>query len=209
MAVAIMDSKPYDSRLAHACVAPFRNTRLHPNHITALSLALGVLAGVAYAGGGTTPMNVGAALYMLSMFVDHMDGEFARMTGKTSEAGHKFDRQADLAVKLAAWSGMGIGLARNADSVLPVLQGVACGVAFVAIFAFHSMIGRRTGEGEPDQPSTGTFEIEDVLYLVGPITWFGILPAFLIVASVGAPFYAFLVFLQLQRTPGGQDRDER
>lgn len=196
-----MASNSWDSRLARACVAPFRETRLHPNHITTLSLALGIAAGAAYAGGGTTPMNFGAALYMVSMLVDHMDGEFARMTGKTSEAGHKYDRQADLIVKLVAWSGMGIGLARNADSFLPVLEGMACGIAFVAIFVFHSMIGRRTGEGEPDQPSAGNFEIEDVLYLIGPITWFGILPAFLIAASIGAPIYAFLVFLRLRRTP--------
>jgi archaetidylinositol phosphate synthase len=196
-----MAGNTFDSRLARACIAPLVQTRVHPNHLTALSLAIGLLGAVSYAGGGPFSMGIGALLYMLSMFADHMDGELARSTGKTSEFGRKFDRAADLIVKSVVFSAMGVGVARTTGASMPILQGIACGAAFVAIFMLHDRIAGVTGQGVPDQPAAGGFEIEDVLYLIGPITWLGFLPGFLLVASIGAPLYAAFVFSKLRRLP--------
>lgn len=194
-----MAGSTFDSRLARACIAPLGQTRVHPNHLTALSLAIGLLGAASYAGGSRWAMALGASLYMLSMFADHMDGELARLSGKTSEFGHKFDRASDLIVKSVVFTAMGVGVARMTGETLPILQGIASGAAFVSIFVLHDRISRVTGAGVPDQPAAGGFEIEDILYLIGPVTWLGFLPAFLAAASVGAPLYAAFVFRKLRR----------
>ena len=51
----------------------------------------------------------------------------------------------------------------------------------------------RGGKSATEQPCFAGFEIEDVLYLIGPITWFGALRPFLIAAGIGAPIFMLLV----------------
>jgi archaetidylinositol phosphate synthase len=77
-------SKAYDSRLARILVQPFADTSLHPNHLTTLSLLIGLAGAACFAFGSTASISLGAGLYMLSMFLDHTDGELARLSGKTS-----------------------------------------------------------------------------------------------------------------------------
>ena len=56
-----------------------------------LSLALGVAAGGLFACGEARAAGWGAALFMLARFVDHADGELARLTGRTSRIGYCYD----------------------------------------------------------------------------------------------------------------------
>ena len=37
----LRETKPYDQRLARILVLPFRDTALHPNHLTTVTLILG------------------------------------------------------------------------------------------------------------------------------------------------------------------------
>ncbi|MDX1540622.1 MAG: hypothetical protein R3349_04395, partial [Geminicoccaceae bacterium] len=48
---------------------------------------------------------------------------------------------------------------------------------------------RRAGKAATRQPRWHGFEIEDVLYLLGPVTWLGGLEPFLLLAGIGAPVY--------------------
>ena len=52
---------PWDQRLARWLVRPFARTRLRPNHITTLSLALGGAAGLLFARGEVRAAGWGAA----------------------------------------------------------------------------------------------------------------------------------------------------
>lgn len=81
-------SPPWDQRIARALVRPLAATPVTPNQVTTLSLLLGV-GGAVLLGFGATAAYWGAFLYMLAQFVDHMDGELARLTGQTSEFGHR------------------------------------------------------------------------------------------------------------------------
>src|SRR4029453_19486296 len=74
--------------------------------------------------------------------------------------------------------------------VAPPLWGLAAGVPFVAIFSLRGAIIRRRGRDAVAQPAVGGFEIEDVLYLIAPLTWLGGLEPFLVAAGIGAPLYA-------------------
>ncbi len=179
----------WDARLAHWCVTPLARTALRPNHVTTLSLLAGIAGAGFYALGSRNAQNWGAGLYILSIFLDHCDGELARLTGATSAFGHAYDRAADLIVKLAVFVAMGAGLGAAGLGTRGLRMGMVAGTAFVVIFLLRSRIAALRGR-MPGQPGVAGFEIEDILYLVAPITWLGWLPGFLSLAAVGAPGFA-------------------
>jgi archaetidylinositol phosphate synthase len=181
-------ARPWDARLARALVAPLRHTRVHPNHVTTLGLVVGLAAAACYASGRWA--NWGGLLFVAAAVLDHADGELARLTGKTSAFGHTYDRIADLCVKLALFSGMGMGLRHSALGDWASVFGLTAGVALIAIFLLRGEIARRRGVGSLDQPSAAGFEIEDILYGVAPVTWCGWLLPFVVAAGIGAPLFA-------------------
>jgi phosphatidylglycerophosphate synthase len=185
-------TKPWDSRLAYWLVSPLRDTRVHPNHLTTLGLAVGVAAASLFATGRSSSMHWGAAMFVVSAIIDHADGELARMTGKTSAFGHAYDRTADLIVKLSMFLGMGIGV-RSQYGPLGVAAGAAGGAALVAIFLMRSALARRQGPSALVQPAAGGFEIEDILYVIAPVTWTGWLGPFVLAVGIGAPLFALWI----------------
>jgi hypothetical protein len=66
-------------------------------------------------------------------------------------------------------------------------------------FVLRMELERRAGKAATRQPNLLGFEVEDVMYLVGPITWLGLLQPFLILAGIGAPLFALLVLWQRRR----------
>ena len=191
-------SPPWDQRLAHALLGPLLATRITPNQITTLSLAVGCLAAALYASGGAA-VHVGGLCFMLSFWLDHADGELARMTGRTSSFGHYYDLAAGGAVLVALFVGIGIGLRDGTLGVLAIGLGVGAAVATAVIFVQRMELERRAGKTATRQPNLLGFEAEDVMYLLGPITWLGLLQPFLVLAGIGAPLFALLVLWQCRR----------
>lgn len=193
-------TKTWDSRIARALVLPLRDTAVHPNHLTTLGLVIGLGAASLYASGADRAADLGAFLLVATMIVDHADGELARMTGKTSAFGCSYDRLADLTVKLAIFLGMGVGLRDGPLDLWGPALGISAAVALVTIFNARSALARRRGEQEAfRQPAFAGFEIEDVLYLIAPITWLDALPEFVAAAGIGAPIFALWTLVQLGR----------
>jgi phosphatidylglycerophosphate synthase len=191
-------TKPWDSRLANLLVRPLTRTRVHPNHVTTVNFAIGLLAAACYAGGRP---NVGAGLYVASAVLDHADGELARMTGKTSAFGAVYDRVTDLVVKIALFAGMGVGFRHGALGGWAVVAGLTAGVAFVTIFLLRSELARRDPKAATTQPAAGGFEIEDILYVIAPLTWIGLLQPFVVATALGAPVFALWTAHQLWTSP--------
>ena len=52
-----------------------------------------------------------ALLLILSNFLDHTDGELARISGKTSRIGHLYDLASDAAVTILLFIAIGVGVA--------------------------------------------------------------------------------------------------
>jgi hypothetical protein len=50
------------------------------------------------------------------------------------------------------------------------------------------------------------FELEDVMYLVRPITWLDLLEPFVSLAGIGAPLFALAVFGRRRRPPSERPR---
>lgn len=106
---SIQENKPWDARLAYQLIYPLRNTFISPNHLTTLRLILGLLAAWKLAQGDYLFTNLGALCFIMSHFIDHADGELARLTGKSSQSGHIYDFVADGATNILLFVGIGIG----------------------------------------------------------------------------------------------------
>jgi archaetidylinositol phosphate synthase len=193
--------RPWDAKLARLLILPLRHTRVHPNHITTCGLLVGVAAAVCF-GWGAPWSNLGALLFVAATVLDHADGELARLTGKTSAFGHTYDRLVDLCIKISLFSGMGFGLRRSWLGEWSIALGLCAGTALIAIFLLRGEIARRRGLNGLDQPAFGGFELEDILYLVAPVTWLGFLLPFVVAAGIGAPLFALWMARQYMAVRG-------
>src|SRR5262249_57471612 len=116
-------------------VAPLRALGASPNQVTTLGLLSGLGVAALYAQGGAAAANAAGGLFLVTAILDHADGELARATGRTSAFGHQYDRVADLVVKLAVFTGMGVGVR---DGAWPVVLGAAAGASVITIFLLRS-----------------------------------------------------------------------
>lgn len=188
---------PWDQLLARSLVRPLRHLPITPNQITAVSLLIGLAAGWFYAQGGSA-VHWGALLFVLATFLDHADGELARMTGKTSRFGHVFDHIAGGITHVVLFCAIGLGLAPSAGD-WSIAMGLIAGIAVASIFSLRFEMERRNSKAITQQPRVAGFEVEDIMYLVAPVTWLGGLEPFLILSAIGAPLfllYQIWVFLR-------------
>jgi archaetidylinositol phosphate synthase len=194
--------RPWDARLARRLVTPLKDSRATPNHLTTVRLAVGLAAAAAFIPATYRWSNIGAALLVLSNFLDHTDGELARIGGKSSRIGHIYDLASDAVVTIVLFVAMGVGLSAKVGTALqlpPQLLGLAAGSAIALIFYLRMRIEALAGKAASKQASVGGFETEDVLYLLPLVTIFDGVTPFLIAASIGAPLYAVWVVIAYRR----------
>jgi archaetidylinositol phosphate synthase len=186
----------WDARLARRLVHPLRDGRVTPNHLTTVRLMTGLAGAAAFIPGTYGWCNLGALLVMLSNFLDHADGELARISGKGSRFGHLYDLASDALITVLLFLAMGMGARTAASvrwSVSPVILGALAGSAIAVIFFLRMRIESLAGKAATRQSSRGGFETEDVLYLLPLVTLCdGVVPL-LIAASIGAPLFALWV----------------
>jgi len=109
------------------------HTDLTPNHVSLVSLAIGL--GAIWCFWSATPASAfaGVLLYALACIVDHADGELARLTLQESRFGANLDWTIDTLIH----AGLVLGIGLTAGG--PVMQGVgllgAAGVTLSALFA--------------------------------------------------------------------------
>lgn len=194
--------RPWDARLARGLVAPLAATRVTPNHLTTVRLAVGLAGAAAFTVGTYGWSNIAALLVILSNFLDHTDGELARLSGKTSRVGHVYDLASDAAVTILLFVAMGIGIGTSSDNLLgvpPPVLGAVAGAAVALIFYLRMRMEEMAGKVVTRQGSLGGFETEDVLYLLPLVTLCnGVMP-FLLAASIGAPLFAVWVIIDYRR----------
>ncbi len=193
---------PWDARLARALVRPLRDGPVRPNHLTTVRLAVGIAAAGAFAGGSFARVNLGALLLVISNFLDHTDGELARLSGKTSRLGHWYDLASDALVTVLLFAGIGAGVATHTAAVLgqpPLVLGVIAGLAVALIFYLRMRIEGLAGKSASRQGRLGGFETEDVLYLMPIVTLCNGTTALLAAAAIGAPLFALWVLHDYRR----------
>ncbi|MGF6917109.1 CDP-alcohol phosphatidyltransferase family protein [Paraburkholderia sp. 40] len=194
--------RTWDARLARRLVTPLVDTWVTPNHLTTLRLLIGVAGALCLAHGGFAWANAGALLIVLSNFVDHTDGELARVGGRSSRIGHFYDLACDALVTVMLFVGMGIGVGGaqiDAVKLAPGVLGAVAGVAVALIFFLRMRTEEMVGKAGTKQASMGGFETEDVLYLLPIVTLTNVVAPFVVVASIGAPLFAVWVVIDYWR----------
>lgn len=199
-------ARPWDARLAARLVAPLKHSNVSPNHLTTLRLLIGLAGAACFMAGGYAWSNAAAVLIALSNFVDHTDGELARMSGKTSRIGHVYDLASDALVTVLLFVGIGVGVARLGVPVFasPVWLGCIAGAAVALIFWLRMKIEASVGKARSKQVSFGGFEAEDILYLLPLVTVCGATRAFLVAAAIGAPLFLIFVMHTYWRQVGSR-----
>ncbi|MGQ0658029.1 MAG: CDP-alcohol phosphatidyltransferase family protein [Chromatiales bacterium] len=162
---------PYDQRLARLVVRPLVCTPVHPNHLTTLSLLFGLTAALLFALGGPDMAGLAAGIYMLAVFTDHTDGELARLSGRTSPFGHRYDFIVGGVNYTMLFIGIGVGLSHGPMGIWALLLGFLAGLSNPLILTLRMRMEERFGKQSVKHPYFSGFEIEDFIYLIGPITW--------------------------------------
>jgi len=187
--------KPWDARAAAWLVRPFiHSTHVQPNHFTALRLGVGLAGAACFAGGEHA--NLAALLVVTSNFLDHTDGELARLGNKSSRFGHYFDLASDAIVTVAMFAGIGVGLSDGGFGAWATVMGTCAGLAVALIFHLRNQMENSHGKQATQQAQWAGFEAEDVLYLMPAVTLAGGLGWFLVAAAIGAPLAAVFVTYQ-------------
>src|SRR6185503_4896657 len=102
--------RPWDARLARKLITPLKDSWVTPNYLTTVRLGVGLAAAAAFLPGTYGWSNLAALLLILSNFLDHTDGELARISGKSSRIGHVYDLASDAVVTILLFCAMGVGV---------------------------------------------------------------------------------------------------
>jgi archaetidylinositol phosphate synthase len=87
----------------------FAATGLSPNFWTSVALVFALLSAVVYGLGFEFGLIIGGVLLLVSGFFDMVDGQVARVTGKTSKKGSYLDSMFDKIAEVAIFLGILIG----------------------------------------------------------------------------------------------------
>ncbi len=183
---------PFDQRIARVLVRSLARTTISPNQITTATLGLALLAAALFATGETPAIDWAAGVFVLARFLDHFDGELARLTDRTSRFGYYFDYASGGIGYAAIFAGIGVGLARGPLGGWALALGAVGTLAALVSMVLNLRLDRAgvaAGRETVGYPAAGGFELEDGIYLIAPATWIGWLDAFFVACGVGAAVY--------------------
>jgi phosphatidylglycerophosphate synthase len=180
-------------RAARLAVRPLATSPVTPNQVTTLRLVAGLAAAGAFAAGTETWRDWGAGLFLLSMFLDRADGELARLSGKTSPWGHRYDLVSDGLCNTLAFIGLGIGLWSGPFGGWAPFMGFAAGLAVAGILWLVMRLEELHGARAGELAGAASFDPDDGLLAVPILVWLGLSDWLLAAAAIGAP--AFAVFM--------------
>ncbi len=197
--------EPWDQRVARTIARPLAKTSVSPNQVTAVCIVVCLFGSGLLASGEPLAIDLGAGVFVLGRFLDHLDGELARLSGKKSRLGYYFDYAAGGLSYAALFAGIGLGLSHGFLGTWAGALGLVGAAAAVASLFLNLGIdeadhGIAVNEGEAvGYPSFAGFELEDGIYLMAPIVWLGFLEPFFVAAVLGASAYCLWTLWRLIR----------
>ena len=194
-----MSHNTWMHRVTRVGVRPLVGTSVTPNHLTSMRLVTGLGATVGFAVGDAAWSAWGAALFLLSIFLDRADGELARLNAKTSPAGHRYDILSDAAVNALVFLGLGMGLREGSLGAWAPLLGLAAGAGVTAVLLVVLKIEALEGEGSGELEGAAGFDADDALLVVPALVWLGYTEALVVAAAIGAPAFAIFMALKFRK----------
>jgi phosphatidylglycerophosphate synthase len=193
-----MSYETWVHRIVRPIVRPLVDTRVTPNHLTALRLLTSIAAALLLAGGDSFWSDIAGAIFLLSFLLDRADGELARQSGRTSSVGHRFDLYADYSANILVFLGMGVGMQEGALGSVALALGAVAGAAIGAIFWVASRV--ESLEGAAGFPSSNGFDPDDGMIFIPLAIWLGAEPYALAAAAMGAPVFLAWTLWRFRRT---------
>jgi phosphatidylglycerophosphate synthase len=208
-------SRHVDRKISLAISRRLAATRVTPNEMTFVSVALGLAGAVFFLSARPALELAGALLFLAHSIVDGCDGELARLKFQESRLGGALDFWGDNVVHSAVFGAIAVGWSRVSGSAWPLALGAGAILGTLASAGFvysQTMAPAKTKEGPlftsvarvPSRFSrvADALARRDFIYLVVILAAFGLVRWFLILAAVGAPLF-FLSLLAMARAGRG------
>ena len=198
-----MSHNTWIHRLVRVGVRPLARTRVTPNQVTVVRLVTGIAAAGLLASGAWSWSAAGAGLFAISMLLDRADGELARMTGKHSPGGHRFDLFSDGFCNALAFLGIGIGL--RDGTILgywAIPMGAVAAAAIMVNLWFVMAMEEVKGARSAELKSFMGFDADDATLLLPVFVLMGWEVPITIMAFVAAPLFTAMAarhFTKLHR----------
>jgi phosphatidylglycerophosphate synthase len=199
-------SRHVERRISLALTRRLASTRITPNVMTFVSLAVGLSGTPFFLSALPLYQLTGALLLLAHSILDGCDGELARLKFQESRLGSLLDFWGDNVVHVALMGCIAIGWSLAVQAAWPLLLG---GVAAVSVLLTAGAVHRLTSQpkalagrlfpAEPGAPAAWLPRLADMLarrdfiYLVVLLSVAGKATWFLALAAVGTP--AFLLML--------------
>ena len=190
--------KKIDEKIAGKVVKYLVNTSVTPNQVTTFSLLLAAFAAVFFSFGIYFFSVIGSILFIFSKFLDNVDGQLARELKTTSKFGWYYDYFADTAGYILMFIGISAGIPPGTFeikffSIVDLdLQNYLLFSAIIAslLNTFLALIHKYKTKTEfYAWPGNDQVNLDDGIYLIGPITWIGFINFFFLLASIGSVVY--------------------
>ena len=189
--------KKIDRKIASKLVKYLLKTSITPNQITTFSLLLAAFAAVFFSFGIYFFSVIGSILFIISKFLDNVDGQLARELKTTTKFGYYYDNFTDTATYVLMFIGISAGIPPGTFeikifSIIYInLQNYLLFSAIIAslLNTFLALIHKHRTNKDFDWPQTDKVDLDDGIYLIGPITWIGFINFFFLTASIGSVIY--------------------
>lgn len=194
-----MSHNTWIHKVARLGVRPLIDSPVTPNHLTTLRLGCGAGAAALVASGDGALTAWGAGVFLFSMVLDRADGELARLSGKTSPWGHKYDLIADSLSNALIFVGLGIGLRDGFFGLAAIPLGFLAGGAVAAILWLVMRAEALQGARAAEIQGSGGFDPDDGMLAIPILIWLGLSQLLLALAAIGAPAFAIFFFLKFRK----------
>lgn len=187
-------------------------TAIRPNQITMVSVAIGLFGAPFFLSALWPWQTIGALLFLAHSILDGCDGELARLRFQESRWGGVLDFWGDNVVHIVTFACMAAGWSLSAAASWPLLLGATAvlGNLGSAAFVYWQLMRVKDDSGPlftsvsmtPDRRLARLLDAasrRDFIYLVLILALLGKSNWFLLLASLGAPIFFFLlVFLAMR-----------
>jgi phosphatidylglycerophosphate synthase len=193
-------SRHVERRISLALTRRLARTRVTPDVMTLVSLAIGLLGAPFFLSASPAYQLAGALLFLTHSILDGCDGELARLKFMESPHGAILDFWGDNLVHVAVFGCMSVGLSFDREAAWPLALGVLTVLATLGAAALESSPIMQDAAVGGDASWTArlaeAFSSRDFIYLVVVMSAAGMAHWFLIFASVGTPIF-FLLLLAI------------